>query len=300
MEIIENKGICKINKIEYTTGKIIEEFVNCSFSDILDLNSILKTISSLNNNLSNRDLRKKEKIVEEISKNVPSILQTPVEELIYIYVSFLINGTNTNPKSKALEIGIDRLKKLQKKYNKRVNIVFNNDTSEFNNIDEISKFLFEKEYSLNTSYCLTNITTLDYESHIEINDIETLLFYDFLKCINNKNSIYFKKCPICDRLFVTTKSNTVYCDNSSCKRKGKNYAYLEKTKNDDYVQAYKKAYKRVHKQYLSIPSTPKRKVKFDNWKKKAKEMLNNLKNGKIVEDEFYNYLKKENDPYRKK
>ena len=297
MEIIENKEICKIYTTEYPIGKILEEFINCPFQNFLKLENILETISTINEN----KLRKEDKIREEISKYIPENLKTPIERQIYIDICYFMNGTATSPREIALEVGINKIKELQKKYIKKLNIITGNAKHQYSDINDVSNFLFSKESLPEVYYRLINLSNFEYEKHTYINNINQLVFYDFIRFLRNKDLVHFKKCPICSKVFVTTKGNSVYCDDISCKKKGKNFAYLNKLENDNYSKAYSKAYKRVHKQYVDskYPFDKKESI-FHSWKNSAKTMLNNIRKGNITEEEFFDYLKKENDPFRKK
>lgn len=114
-----------------------------------------------------------------------------------------------------------------------------------------------------------------------------------LQCIFNEGYI-IRKCKNCGKYFIpTTRSDEIYCDNvfkgnRTCKQIG----YEQKINNDEFMKAYRTAYKtkNAFKNRNKLNNTHAEE-NFEKWVIQAKEKLKYAQNGNILIDDFKEWLK---------
>ena len=120
----------------------------------------------------------------------------------------------------------------------------------------------------------------------------SVLMFEFGRMLRKKVEV--KKCENCGKFFIpSVRSDEIYCDyefknGKTCKQVG----YEIKLNNDEFLKAYRTAYKTQHaKMQRNKKNKPDYKEKvFDVWVKYAKENLNQAKNGDITLEEFKKFI----------
>lgn len=136
------------------------------------------------------------------------------------------------------------------------------------------------------------ISLKDNTTSYYFNSFEDVLIFDFYQ-LRQKGSIV-KKCVNCNKLFIPfSRSDEIYCDNEykngkTCKQLG----YEIKLNKDEFLKAYRTAYKTQHAKMQRNNHILNYKEKYFNvWVKEAKEKLKQAQNGIITIDEFKHWLK---------
>ena len=153
-----------------------------------------------------------------------------------------------------------------------------NKTEIFRNLPPIETVLFPNIQSKNPDYYFK------FFDDVLIMDIYNIL----------ENDLVIKQCQNCGKYFIpSSRSDEIYCYNEfkngkTCKQLG----YEVKLNNDEFLKAYRTAYKTQHaKMQRNKKNKPDYKEKvFDVWVKSAKEKLNQAKNGDITLEEFKKFL----------
>ncbi len=109
-----------------------------------------------------------------------------------------------------------------------------------------------------------------------------------------KINITINKCANCGKYFIpSSRADEIYCDNifkgnRTCKQIG----YEQKVKSDEFMRAYRTAYKTMNaKKNRNIKNNPHAEKDFAKWTYAAKDKLDAAQNGKISLAEFKEWLK---------
>lgn len=105
---------------------------------------------------------------------------------------------------------------------------------------------------------------------------------------------YIRQCKNCNRYFLTSKSNTVYCENifsgtQTCRDIGNQLSQQKKQNNEPVYGKYRKIYAKkamLLKRNPDIYSVED----FENWKKTAQKFRKDIKNGKKTYEDFDKWL----------
>ena len=99
----------------------------------------------------------------------------------------------------------------------------------------------------------------------------------------------------CNRYFITSKSNTVFCENlfyedKTCREIG-NQLLQKKKENEEYVYGkYRKIYAKKAMAAKRNPDIPNYSDEYEAWKKKAKKFMNDIRDGRKTYEEFEQWL----------
>ena len=129
------------------------------------------------------------------------------------------------------------------------------------------------------------------------NDLASIcyaIFEELLKTTNNP----IKKCQNCGMYFIpNSRLDEIYCDYSkenvkNCREQGAMLSYQNRLKERSAYGEYRKLYQQKFTQINKNKENKKLKEEFETWKKQAKEKLNDLKKGKLIENEVYEWIEK--------
>lgn len=141
-------------------------------------------------------------------------------------------------------------------------------------------------------------TKLTANNYYESSDLGTIFYITLYNLISLPDT-YIKVCKNCNRYFITSKSNTVFCENlfyedKTCREIG-NQLFQKKKENEDYVYGkYRKIYAKkamAAKRNLDISNYAD---EYEAWKKKAKKFMNDIRDGKKTYEEFDKWLDEKN------
>lgn len=220
--------------------------------------------------------------------------------------------------------GSKELIKLQNNYKKAVDLIFNLDDNEkYNEYSSKSKLsaclvsnkFHLKDYSSNIEIKSkvnnydnktkipfdTILSEIDYNSFmIKIIDIylidklEIALFIVLHQLVNNEFII--KKCQMCNKYFVPSKANELYCEfineeNSTiCRDIGAFHIYKKNLESVPALLEYRRTYNKKSNEVSRNKDNIKLKESFDKWKKSAQSKIREYKQGNVTEDELYKWM----------
>ncbi len=222
--------------------------------------------------------------------------------------------------------GFKELIKLQNNYKKAVDFIFSLDKDDtYNEYSSKSKFsaclvinkFHLKEHSSNIEVkskvnnynydCKTKmpfdtiLSEIDYNSFmIKIIDVylidklEVALFIVLHQLVNNEFII--KKCQICNKYFVPSKANELYCEfinetnGTICRDVGAFQIYKKNIESVPALLEYRRTYNKKSNEVSRNKDNIKLKENFDKWKKSAQTKIKEYKQGKVTEDELYKWM----------
>ena len=167
---------------------------------------------------------------------------------------------------------------------------------------EYSQVYAEDLKHKNTSELIKKIKKLDSignkissDNGILTQNIYTVFYISLYNLVINDNEL-IRQCKNCHRYFLTTKSNTFFCDNiyyegKTCKEVGNQ---LKQKQNEDENPVYGKYRKKFANKatFLKINPDIYSKEDYDNWKKEAQQYIQDIKKGIKTEDQFNKWLDK--------
>ncbi|MEW6425193.1 MAG: DUF6076 domain-containing protein [Bacillota bacterium] len=144
---------------------------------------------------------------------------------------------------------------------------------------ELSKWAKERRFRFTETYV----------SH----DVVALCWIEFGELV--KSNTTMKRCLHCGKYFIPLKrSDERYCDRpvnggpKTCKDVGPISKYMERVKGEPALEAYKKAYKKLHARIRKRRLT---KEQFFNWKLEAEKKLEEVRSGALSLEEYERWLK---------
>ena len=127
------------------------------------------------------------------------------------------------------------------------------------------------------------------------NDISSIC-YAILEELSKTPNYPIKKCQNCGMYFIpTTKSDEIYCDypkeiSKTCRELGAFQSYTERLKQNKAMGEYRRTYQQKFMQVRKDKENKKLAKDFETWKKQAKEKINDMKKGKLTENEVYEWI----------
>ena len=129
------------------------------------------------------------------------------------------------------------------------------------------------------------------------NDLSSIC-YAILEELSKTPNYPIKKCQNCGMYFIpTTKSDEIYCDypkenSKACRELGAFQSYTERLKQNKAMGEYRRTYQQKFMQVRKDKENRKLVKDFETWKKQAKEKINDMKKGKLTENEVYQWILK--------
>ena len=158
------------------------------------------------------------------------------------------------------------------------------------------EFSNNSEYEILESLHTKNMLLSMSDTH-KSNDLSSIC-YAILEGLSKTSNYPIKKCQNCGMYFIpTSKVDEIYCDypkenSKSCRDLGAFQSYTERLKNNKAMGEYRRTYQQKFMQVRKYKDNKKLAKEFETWKKKAKEKINDMKKGKLTENEVYDWILK--------
>ena len=132
------------------------------------------------------------------------------------------------------------------------------------------------------------------ETDATSSSVYTILYITLFKFVE-ENKYIIKKCKNCGKYFLTDNPRVSYCDNlfkgsQTCKDIGNQIAQRIKQDNDKVYGKYRKIYAKKGRLVQRNPDIEVYKKDYENWKKEAKQFMNDIRDEKKSYDEFDKWL----------
>ena len=259
---------------------------------------IKAVFSGRKEHLSDKVLKAINKIFEDLQRNLIDIQQELIKAVTYIYN--LDNNKALDKYTYAERFAVYLIKRMGKLYSYYKNDYIMRD-SYSRKYDEFSN---NSEYEILESLHTKNMLLSMSDTH-KSNDLSSIC-YAILEELSKTSNYPIKKCQNCGMYFIpTSKVDEIYCDypkesSKSCRDLGAFQSYTERLKNNKAMGEYRRTYQQKFMQVRKDKNNTKLSKDFETWKKKAKEKINDMKKGKLTENEVYewilkNKIKKRND-----
>lgn len=225
------------------------------------------------------------KIFEDLQENLIDI-QTELKKAV-TYIYNLDNNSLLEKYTYSERFAVYLIKRLGKLYTyyKNDNIIRDSYSRKYQDIGNNSEYdlletLQNKKQVLSMS-----------DTH-KSNDLASIC-YAILEELSNTPNYPIKKCQNCGMYFIpSTKTDEVYCDypkenSKSCRDLGAFQSYTQRLKDNKAMGEYRKKYQKL---FMQVKKNKELSPEFETWKKQAKNKINDMKKGKLTEDEVYSWI----------
>ena len=126
------------------------------------------------------------------------------------------------------------------------------------------------------------------------NDLSSICYAILGKLVKTPN-YPIKKCQNCGMYFIpNAKTDEIYCDypkenSKPCRDLGAFQSYTQRLKDNKAMGEYRKKYQKL---FMQVKKNKELSAEFEDWKKQAKEKINDMKKGKLTENEVYQWILK--------
>lgn len=247
-------------------------------------------ISELSNNYgSDKEyLKTTNRIFEDLKENLINLQYELKESVTYIYN--LDNNKLFEKYTYSERFAVYLIKRKGSLYSYYKNDLilrdsYSNKYKEFENTSE-----YDILESLHTQNMLLSMS----ETH-ESTDLSSIC-YAILEELSKTPNYPIKKCQNCGMYFIpNAKTDEVYCDyekenSKPCRELGAFQSYTERLKQNKAMGEYRRTYQQKFMQVRKYKDNKKLAKDFETWKKQAKEKINDMKKGKLTENEVYNWI----------
>ena len=124
------------------------------------------------------------------------------------------------------------------------------------------------------------------------NDLSSICYAILGKLVKTPN-YPIKKCQNCGMYFIpNAKTDEIYCDypkenSKPCRDLGAFQSYTQRLKDNKAMGEYRKKYQKL---FMQVKKNKELSAEFETWKKQYKEKINDMKKGKLTEDEVYTWI----------
>ena len=233
-------------------------------------------------------LKQATKIFEDLKEKLLDLQQELINAVTYIY-----NLDNNNLLEKytySERFAVYLIKRMGKLYTYYKNDFIMRD-SYSGKYQEIGN---NSEYDLLETLQNKNQVLSMSDTH-KSNDLSSIC-YAILEELSKTPNYPIKKCQNCGMYFIpTSKVDEIYCDypkesSKSCRELGAFLSYTERLKQNKAMGEYRRTYQQKFMQVRKDKENKKLAKDFETWKKQAKEKINDMKKGKLTENEVYEWI----------
>ena len=175
------------------------------------------------------------------------------------------------------------------KYNQNDDIIRDSYSNKYDEFYKYSEQELLEKFKNNAMFVSMNDTHKSYD----LSSICYVVLEELIKTNNNP----IKKCKNCKDYFIpNARLDESYCDypkenDKTCKEKGALLTYKQRLEDNAALGEYRKIYQQKSVAVTRSKGNKQMKKAFDDWKKKAKEKVNELKRGKLTEEQVLEWLK---------
>ena len=265
-------------------------FYAYGFEILKDLDEDYKFELKQNYGSNEEYLKATTKIFEDLKENLIYLQQELIKAVTYIYN--LDNNNELEKYTYSERFAVYLIKRLGKLYTYYKN-------------DYIIRDSYSRKYQeigRNSEYDL--LETLQNKKQVlsmsdthKSNDLASIC-YAILEELSKTPNYPIKKCQNCGMYFIpNAKTDEIYCDYPKenakpCRELGAFQSYTQRLKDNKAMGEYRRTYQRLFMQVKKNKGNKEIEKEFETWKKQAKEKINDMKKGKLTEDEVYKWISK--------
>ena len=265
-------------------------FYAYGFEILRDLDRKYKVELKQNYGSNEEYLKATTKIFEDLQENLIDLQQELIKAVTYIYNLDNIKSLDKYTYSERFAVYL--IKRIGKLYTYYENdfIIRDSYSRKYKDIGKNS------EYDLLNTLKDTNKVLAMSDTH-KSNDLSSIC-YAILEELSKTPNYPIKKCQNCGMYFIpSAKTDEVYCDypkenSKSCRDLGAFQSYTQRLKDNKAMGEYRRTYQQKFMQIRKDKSNTKLIKEFETWKKKAKEKINDMKKGKLTENQVYQWILK--------
>lgn len=244
----------------------------------------------LSNNYGSNEnyLKAINKIFEDLQENLIDLQQELIKAVTYIYN--LDNNKSLEKYTYAERFAVYLIKRMGKLYTYYKNDYIMRDSYS----RKYDEFLNNSEYEILESLNTKNMLLSMSDTH-KSNDLSSIC-YAILDELSKTPNYPIKKCQNCGMYFIpTSKVDEIYCEypkekGKTCRDLGAFQSYTERLKQNKAMGEYRRTYQRLFMQVKKNKGNKEIEKEFETWKKQAKEKINDMKKGKLTENEVYEWI----------
>ena len=260
-------------------------FYAYGFEILKDLDKDYKFELSNNYGSNENYLKAINKIFENLQENLIDLQQELIKAVTYIYN--LDNNKALDKYTYSERFAVYLIRRIGKLYSYYKNDYIMRD-SYSRKYDEFSN---NSEYEILESLHTKNMLLSMSDTH-KSNDLSSIC-YAILEELSKTSNYPIKKCQNCGMYFIpNAKTDEIYCDypkenSKSCRDLGAFQSYTQRLKDNKAMGEYRKKYQKL---FMQVKKNKELSSEFETWKKQAKEKINDMKKGKLTEDEVYKWI----------
>ena len=230
------------------------------------------------------------KIFEDLQENLIELQLELKNAVTYIYN--LYNNSKLEKYTYAERYAVYLIKRMGKLHTYHKNYFIMRD-SYSRKYEELGN---KNEYELLESLRAKNMLLSMNDTH-KSTDLSSIC-YAILDEHSKTSNYPIKTCQNCGMYFIpTSKVDEIYCDyekgnSKKCRNLGAFQSYTERLKQNKAMGEYRRTYQQKFMQIRKDKDNIKLAKDFDKWKKQAKEKINDMKKGKLTENEVYEWIMK--------
>jgi hypothetical protein len=227
-------------------------------------------------------------IFEDLQENLIDLQQELINAVTYIYN--LNNDSNLEKYTYSERYAVYLIKRKGKLYSYYKNDLIMRDSYS----RKYNEFEHNSEYDVLESLHTKNMLLSMSDTH-KSTDLSSIC-YAILDELSKTPNYPIKKCQNCGMYFIpTSKVDEIYCEypkenSKSCRDLGAFQSYTERLKQNKAMGEYRRTYQQKFMQVRKDKENKKLAKDFETWKKQAKEKINDMKKGKLTENEVYEWI----------
>ena len=262
-------------------------FYAYGFEILRDLDKDYKFELKQNYGSNEEYLKATTKIFEDLQENLIDLQQELIKGVTYIYN--LDNNTALDKYTYSERFAVYLIKRLGKLYSYYKNdfIMRDSYSRKYQDFDNDSEYEL-----LETLQSKKQVLSMS-DTH-KSNDLASIC-YAILEELSKIPNYPIKKCQHCGMYFIpNAKTDEVYCDypkenSKPCRELGAFQSYTQRLKDNKAMGEYRKKYQKL---FMQVKKNKELSAEFEDWKKQAKEKINDMKKGKLTENEVYQWILK--------
>ena len=262
-------------------------FYSYGFEILRDLDESYKFELKQNYGSDEEYLKSTTKIFEDLHENLIDTQEELRKAVTYIYN--LDNMKSLEKYTYSERFAVYLIKRLGKLYSYYKNdfIMRDSYSRKYQDFDNDSEYEL-----LETLQSKKQVLSMS-DTH-KSNDLASIC-YAILEELSKIPNYPIKKCQHCGMYFIpNAKTDEVYCDypkenSKPCRELGAFQSYTQRLKDNKAMGEYRKKYQKL---FMQVKKNKELSAEFEDWKKQAKEKINDMKKGKLTENEVYQWILK--------